>query len=335
MNGPEPLVSLCVKFRNQRRFVRDALAGAFAQTYRPLEIVVSDDASTDGTWDEIVRLADAYAESGGDIPVVLNRNQSNLGNLGNWQKLCSLAKGELLVKADGDDVSLPERCEKIAAAWIAGGRSATSVSHGAFLISPRGFPLGPMPGCASTASPLGAAMAFSHRVFLEFGEPDDPRTVDDYVYAKRAAALGPGTVIPDRLVEYRLGTGITSSMWRIAGPLARSMRETLAAASVAAKDLERLPDDARKAAALASIERDIRIATGFLRLWEARSRGERKRAAADFKDHPQTAVWSFFVRALSMPRPVALALLAAYAAARNAVRFLKGAAKRRPRTREP
>ena len=327
MNGPKPLVSLCVKFRNQRRFVGKALAGAFAQTYRPLEIVVSDDASTDGTWEEIERLAVRYAASGGDIPVVLNRNPENLGNLGNWQKLCSLAKGELLVKADGDDVSLPERCEKIAGAWTDGGRVATCVSHGAWLVSPRGFPLGPRQGCASTASPLGAAMAFSRRTFLEFGEPDDMRTVDDYVYAKRAAVLGPEIVIPDRLVEYRLGTGITSSMWRIAGPLARSMREIVAAASVATAELERMPGGERKRAVMESISKDVRLASGFLRLYDAKSRMERQRAAADFKGYPQTAVWRFFVRALVLPRPAAAALLAAYAAVRNAARFLKGVSR--------
>ena len=46
-----PLVSFCVKSYNQKELLKEALQGAFAQTYRPLEIVISDDGSTDGSWE--------------------------------------------------------------------------------------------------------------------------------------------------------------------------------------------------------------------------------------------------------------------------------------------
>ena len=51
-----PLVSFCVKCYNQERYIGEALEGVFAQTYRPLEIVISDDASTDRSW-EIIQAA--------------------------------------------------------------------------------------------------------------------------------------------------------------------------------------------------------------------------------------------------------------------------------------
>ena len=44
-----PLVSFCLKSYNQKRYLKNALQGAFAQTYRPLEIVISDDGSKDGS----------------------------------------------------------------------------------------------------------------------------------------------------------------------------------------------------------------------------------------------------------------------------------------------
>ena len=49
MDNDKPLVSFCLKSYNQKEFLKEALEGAFAQTYRPLEIVISDDASTDGS----------------------------------------------------------------------------------------------------------------------------------------------------------------------------------------------------------------------------------------------------------------------------------------------
>jgi len=46
-------VSFLILTYNQVDFVENALSGAFSQTYSPLEIVISDDASTDGTREKI------------------------------------------------------------------------------------------------------------------------------------------------------------------------------------------------------------------------------------------------------------------------------------------
>ena len=44
-----PLVSYCVKCFNQEQYIGKALEAAFAQTYEPLEILIGDDCSTDGS----------------------------------------------------------------------------------------------------------------------------------------------------------------------------------------------------------------------------------------------------------------------------------------------
>ena len=80
-------VTAGVKCYNNVRHVRAALESAFAQSYRPLEIVVSDDGSTDGSWDVVREVVAAHKGEKG-VEVVLNRNESNLGNLGNWEKIC-------------------------------------------------------------------------------------------------------------------------------------------------------------------------------------------------------------------------------------------------------
>ena len=65
MNQDMPFVSFCIKCYNQAHLIGEALAGAFEQTYPNMEIVVSDDASTDGSVDVIKKLVEEYRSGGG------------------------------------------------------------------------------------------------------------------------------------------------------------------------------------------------------------------------------------------------------------------------------
>ncbi len=53
-----PLVSITIVTANSSRFVTRCLESVFRQTYEPLEIVVLDNASTDGTWETLRRYED-------------------------------------------------------------------------------------------------------------------------------------------------------------------------------------------------------------------------------------------------------------------------------------
>ena len=48
-----PLVTFALFAYNQEEFIREAVEGAFAQTYEPLEIILSDDCSSDRTYEII------------------------------------------------------------------------------------------------------------------------------------------------------------------------------------------------------------------------------------------------------------------------------------------
>jgi glycosyltransferase involved in cell wall biosynthesis len=54
MTTDKPLVSIVIPTRNRREEVLVAVGSCYAQTYRPIEVIVLDDASTDGT-EEAVR----------------------------------------------------------------------------------------------------------------------------------------------------------------------------------------------------------------------------------------------------------------------------------------
>ena len=235
-----PLISFCQLCYNQRQWIGAALEAAFAQTYRPLEIIISDDGSTDGSAEFIQDYIAAHAPT--DVTVIFNRNPANLGILGNWLKMASFSHGELLVKADGDDISLPERTEKITEAWLADNRRAAAVSHAGYRIDLKGRPLGSMPAPCLEAA-IGALMAWRRDCYSAFSpETAYPRCVEDPLFARRAMMLGSELVIPDRLVKYRVGSGITSALHHHRTPAINGWRLWLPTLDQAERDLALIAD---------------------------------------------------------------------------------------------
>jgi glycosyltransferase involved in cell wall biosynthesis len=117
--GHEPrLVTFTVFAFNQEKLIREAVESAFAQTYEPLEIVLSDDCSVDRTFEIMCEMAAAYE---GPHTVRVVQNLKNLGVLEHAIVRGKDAAGEIVVVAAGDDISEPERTAKLVAAFGAGG----------------------------------------------------------------------------------------------------------------------------------------------------------------------------------------------------------------------
>jgi glycosyltransferase involved in cell wall biosynthesis len=87
---------------NGERYLAQTLDSLLGQTYRDLEIIIGDNASTDRT-EEIGR---AYAARDSRVRYV--RHERNLGIALNCMRLLALARGELFRWAAADDVSAPE-----------------------------------------------------------------------------------------------------------------------------------------------------------------------------------------------------------------------------------
>lgn len=86
------------------------MEGALNQDYRNLEIIISDDASDDGTFEEIQRLAGRY---GGPHKLTISRNERNLGLVGNVNRVLSeFVHGEYVLLSGGDDECLPYAVSK-------------------------------------------------------------------------------------------------------------------------------------------------------------------------------------------------------------------------------
>jgi len=102
-----PLVSVLLLTYNHEDFVEDAIQSVLDQDYENLEIVVSDDASTDGTADLIVQSANDHPDS---IIAVLNRE--NIGITRNFNQALSRCSGTYIALLDGDDGFLPSKLRR-------------------------------------------------------------------------------------------------------------------------------------------------------------------------------------------------------------------------------
>lgn len=102
-----PLVSIFVMSYNGRDFLRDAIESFIAQTYKNIEICVSDDASTDGTAELLVEYKNKLG-----VQFKYNINETNLGITKNSNKCLELCSGKYIAYCGGDDLFLPTKIQK-------------------------------------------------------------------------------------------------------------------------------------------------------------------------------------------------------------------------------
>ncbi|MGH7825141.1 MAG: glycosyltransferase family A protein [Candidatus Binatia bacterium] len=97
-----PLVSCIIPVYNGELYLREAIDSILAQTYRPVEIIVADDGSTDGT-------ADIIAEFGEPVHCLRQTNQGPAAsrNLG-----ARAATGDFIAFLDADDLWHPDKLER-------------------------------------------------------------------------------------------------------------------------------------------------------------------------------------------------------------------------------
>lgn len=103
------LVSFCLFTYNQEEYIAKAVQGALDQSYSNLEIIISDDCSTDRTFEIIEKLTSEYD---GPHKVIINRNHINMGLVPHFNEILNRATGEYIAVAAGDDISMPDRVEK-------------------------------------------------------------------------------------------------------------------------------------------------------------------------------------------------------------------------------
>jgi glycosyltransferase involved in cell wall biosynthesis len=94
-----PLVSVIIGAYNAERYLGEAIDSVLAQTHRPLELIVVDDGSTDGT----AAVAESYP------PPVRCIRQENGGMAASRNRAVPEARGEFLAFLDADDRFTPTK----------------------------------------------------------------------------------------------------------------------------------------------------------------------------------------------------------------------------------
>jgi glycosyltransferase involved in cell wall biosynthesis len=103
-----PLVSILMTVYNREVFIVEAIESVLANNYANWELIITDDCSTDHSFD----IAKSYANK--DHRIILFRNEKNLGDYPNRNKAASYAQGAYIVIVDSDDRMYPDSLEK----WV-------------------------------------------------------------------------------------------------------------------------------------------------------------------------------------------------------------------------
>lgn len=102
----QPVLSVVMPAYNAEKTILNAMMSIKNQTFQDWELIIIDDGSTDDTLFE----ASKFAALDNRIKVI---NQHHEGIAGARNEGCSLAKSKIIVTQDADDLSLPDRLEKV------------------------------------------------------------------------------------------------------------------------------------------------------------------------------------------------------------------------------
>ena len=195
----ERLVSVIIAVYNGERYLDAAIESVLAQDYRPREIIVVDDGSTDGSAAVARRFAPAvrcFAQANGGVGSALNYGIKQ-------------ATGEFLAFLDADDLWSHDKLTLQMAAFGGTGEPDMVFGHAQQFISPElmadrqaqiSCPEEPMPGIVK------GTLLIRRGDFLRVGPFDTTRRLGDFLdwYLRASEAGLRSMMLPDILLLRRL-----------------------------------------------------------------------------------------------------------------------------------
>jgi len=214
-----PTVSVALCTYNGARYIEEQVRSILDQDYAPLELVVSDDGSTDDTL-ALVRAVVADAKT--DVPLRVLSGGPRLGVTRNFERAVAACEGDLIALSDQDDVWRADRLSAVVPLFEREA-SLLLVNSDARLIDASGAPfgaglfasLGLRQGERAEISAghafdalvrrnlvTGAATLF-RRTLLQWARPFPPEWVHDEWLGIIAAAMGTLELSSEQLIDYR------------------------------------------------------------------------------------------------------------------------------------
>lgn len=270
-------VSVALGTHNGGRYIGEQVASILSQSRGVDEIVLSDDASTDGTISIVEDLIEGCDPAGGAPALIVLRNPVALGVTANFEQALRAATGDVVILCDQDDVWHADRVER-ALAVFTDERAPDLVAADARLVDDAGAPLGrtlfeTLGVDERVRRRLQSGEAFDEllkrnvitgatvlitRDLIEQAVPFPPAWVHDEWLAMVASVRGGIAVIERPLVDYRqhasnqIGVarlGLRGRFRRLAEPRTKRNARLRERAAQLAERMPHLTDDPRAAEA--------------------------------------------------------------------------------------
>ena len=204
------LLSVCVRTHNQERFIREALDSVLQQhTSFPYEIIVSDDASSDGTVEILKEYQNAYPEK---VRILLC--EKNIGGPENLKRVIEASNAKYITCLDGDDFYTDEYKLQKQVDFLETHPEYAACFHNTWYADENGRLCG-LFNCPDFHAvhdahefilerwfvPIHSAVM--RREYIEFPEWYNTVMNDDYVVHLSVAKHAPYYYMPDVMVAYR------------------------------------------------------------------------------------------------------------------------------------
>lgn len=184
--GTKPLVSICCLTYNHEKFIAEAIEGFLMQETRfPVEILVRDDASTDGT-SEIVR---EYERRFPHLFINIYEAENQWGKRKAFGQIVSKISGKYIAICEGDDYWIDPRKLQKQFEFMEAHQDCSGCAHMAYRIDENGKEMGYQTAMTINEGPIrGEDLAFLN--FIPTGSLFFRNYPHDYEGAYQASPVG-------------------------------------------------------------------------------------------------------------------------------------------------
>jgi len=123
-DSDQPLVSVLIYNYNYGCYLEECLNSVISQTYKNIEIVFSDNASSDNSWEIVSEFAKKYPGR-----FTIHRNAANFGPGINFEVCIKSARGDFFVPLASDDALMPDFVRQCLVAFKAEPQLGFAMAH--------------------------------------------------------------------------------------------------------------------------------------------------------------------------------------------------------------
>jgi glycosyltransferase involved in cell wall biosynthesis len=208
------LVTIYCVLYNHEKYVLDSVSSILNQDYPNLQIIISDDCSTDRTFEIAQKIVSEYK---GQHHIILRKNERNVGLIKHIEICLNLSRGSWIFQAAGDDISSLTRISETMRFVNESNNEIKAVFTNLYIIdgnnSQKKLYFDTTPNCAKNYKEyqsglscwaIGASLCFHRIVYDKYGEFVKNVMGEDGCLAFRAILEGELRYLNSPTVYYRM-----------------------------------------------------------------------------------------------------------------------------------